>query len=314
MLKINMPKQQPSPKNRRRRRPSQRRTAPPTGGGGLLFWLITGAILLMLMTSQPMEQMGSQKELSYTEFYQTLQDNPSSGRISELTLRESLEERLVFGKSSDGTTFKLQIPKDDDDLLKLMRSNVKDFNVKPAANFWSRLFIQLAPVLLFILAIWFISYRGSQMGNKIWSFGKSRAQTPSDKRSEKITFNDVAGVDEAKEELQEIIEFLKEPKKFQRLGGKIPRGVLLVGQPGTGKTLLAKAVAGEADVPFFSLSGSDFVEMFVGVGASRVRDLFNQARKASQVSGKGASWPRPTGPTPWIQPCCVPDGSTVRSL
>jgi len=124
------------------------------------------------------------------------------------------------------------------------------------------------------------------MGNKIWSFGKSRAQTAN--KNSRITFEDVAGVDEAKEELQEIIEFLKEPKKFQRLGGKIPRGVLLVGHPGTGKTLLAKAVAGEAEVPFFSLSGSDFVEMFVGVGASRVRDLFNQARKASQLSGKGA--------------------------
>lgn len=287
MLKMNMPKQ-PNPKNRKRRRPSRRRPTPPNGGGGLLFWLMIGAVILMLMTSKPMDQMGPQKELSYTEFYQILQDNPTSERITELTMRESLEERLVFGKFSDDTSFKLQVPKDDNDLLKLMRSNVKNFNVKPVANFWSRLFIQLAPVLLFILAIWFISYRGSQMGNKIWSFGKSRAQTPSDKKSEKITFEDVAGVDEAKEELEEIIEFLKEPKKFQRLGGKIPRGVLLVGQPGTGKTLLAKAVAGEADVPFFSLSGSDFVEMFVGVGASRVRDLFTQARKASQVSGKGA--------------------------
>lgn len=122
------------------------------------------------------------------------------------------------------------------------------------------------------------------MGNKIWSFGKSKAKV-SDKGQNKITFKDVAGVDEAKEELQEIIEFLKEPKKFERLGGKIPRGVLLVGPPGTGKTLLAKAVAGEADVPFFSLSGSDFVEMFVGVGASRVRDLFDQARKAAKASG-----------------------------
>jgi len=287
MLKMNMPKQ-PNPKNRKRRRPSRRRPTPPSGGGGLLFWLMIGAVILMLMTSKPMDQMGPQKELSYTEFYQILQDNPTTEKITEITMRESMEERLVFGKFSDDTSFKLQVPKDDNDLLKLMRSNVQDFNVKPAANFWSRLFIQLAPVLLFILAIWFISYRGSQMGNKIWSFGKSRAQTPSDKKSEKITFEDVAGVDEAKEELEEIIEFLKEPKKFQRLGGKIPRGVLLVGQPGTGKTLLAKAVAGEADVPFFSLSGSDFVEMFVGVGASRVRDLFTQARKASQVSGKGA--------------------------
>jgi len=122
------------------------------------------------------------------------------------------------------------------------------------------------------------------MGNKIFAFGKSRAQISG---PGKVTFADVAGVDEAKEELQEVIEFLKDPKKFERLGGKIPKGVLLVGPPGTGKTLLAKAVAGEAGVPFFSLSGSDFVEMFVGVGASRVRDLFEQGRKAAKASGKG---------------------------
>ena len=124
------------------------------------------------------------------------------------------------------------------------------------------------------------------MGNRLWSFGKSRPQLTG-KKDTQITFKDVAGVDEAKEELQEVIEFLKDPKKFERLGGKIPKGVLLVGPPGTGKTLLAKAVAGEAGVPFYSLSGSDFVEMFVGVGASRVRDLFEQGRKAAKTSGKG---------------------------
>ena len=280
-----MPKK-PSHKKTKRNRPGNRRPKPPAGGG-LILWLIIGAVILMVMTSQPMDQMGSQKELSYAEFYKILEENPQTQRIKELTLRESLEESHISGKFSDDTSFKLQVPKEDKDLPILMRTNVENFNVKPSANFWSRLLIQLAPVFLIILAIWFISYRGSQMGNKLWSFGKSQART-STKKNEKITFNDVAGVDEAKEELQEIIEFLKEPKKFQRLGGKIPRGVLLVGHPGTGKTLLAKAVAGEADVPFFSLSGSDFVEMFVGVGASRVRDLFNQARKASQVSGKGA--------------------------
>ncbi|MFA5315249.1 MAG: ATP-dependent zinc metalloprotease FtsH, partial [Candidatus Omnitrophota bacterium] len=131
------------------------------------------------------------------------------------------------------------------------------------------------------------SYRGAEVGNRIWSFGKVKARLGTDSK-EKVTFADVAGVDEAKEELQEVIEFLKDPKKFQRLGGKIPKGVLLVGPPGCGKTLIAKAVAGEANVPFFNISGSDFVEMFVGVGASRVRDLFEQARKAAKTFGRGA--------------------------
>ncbi|MFH1640852.1 MAG: AAA family ATPase, partial [Candidatus Omnitrophota bacterium] len=126
------------------------------------------------------------------------------------------------------------------------------------------------------------------MGNKIFSFGKLRPKSHTEKEGEKVTFNDVAGVDEAKEELKEVIEFLKDPKKFQRLGGKIPKGVLLVGPPGCGKTLIAKAVAGEAEVPFFNISGSDFVEMFVGVGASRVRDLFEQGRRAARTSAKGA--------------------------
>lgn len=284
MLKKNSVKKTQN-KSPRRRKNGKKPTMP--NGRGLIFWLIMGAVLLMIATSQPLDNKGPQKELSSGELYRILETNPETNRIKEITLREGMEESFVFGKFNDDTNFKVQVPKEDEELLKLLRHNVSDFSVKPSANFWSRLLIQLAPVILIILAIWFISYRGSQMGNKVWSFGKSRART-STAKDEKITFNDVAGVDEAKEELQEVIEFLKEPKKFQRLGGKIPRGVLLVGQPGTGKTLLAKAVAGEADVPFFSLSGSDFVEMFVGVGASRVRDLFNQARKASQMSGKGA--------------------------
>jgi cell division protease FtsH len=144
-------------------------------------------------------------------------------------------------------------------------------------------------MVLFILFLWLVAYRspGGGGAGRIWAFGKSRATLASD-QGLKITFADVAGVDEAKEELKEIIEFLKNPKIFQRLGGKIPKGVLLMGPPGTGKTLLAKAVAGEANVPFLSISGSDFVEMFVGVGASRVRDLFEQAKKSAKQSGRGA--------------------------
>ncbi|HTL71650.1 MAG TPA: ATP-dependent zinc metalloprotease FtsH, partial [Candidatus Eisenbacteria bacterium] len=151
---------------------------------------------------------------------------------------------------------------------------------------WTQLLYAVAGPLLFVGLFWLILYRGGggAGGGRLMAFGKSKARLT---QNIKITFADVAGVEEAKEELKEIIEFLKEPKKFQRLGGKIPKGVLLMGPPGTGKTLLAKAVSGEADVPFFSISGSDFVEMFVGVGASRVRDLFDQAKKSVKQSGRG---------------------------
>ncbi|MCH8211426.1 MAG: AAA family ATPase, partial [Planctomycetes bacterium] len=159
------------------------------------------------------------------------------------------------------------------------------WNADTGTSIWMQLLITLAPFLLLILIIWFFIARsmrsaGAGPGGMLGSFGKSRHRL-SNKENVSVTFNDVAGVDEAKEELVEIVQFLKNPKKFQRLGGRIPRGVLLVGPPGCGKTLLAKAIAGEADAPFFSISGSDFVEMFVGVGASRVRDLFKQAKDNS---------------------------------
>ncbi|MHC4220436.1 MAG: AAA family ATPase, partial [Planctomycetota bacterium] len=159
------------------------------------------------------------------------------------------------------------------------------FRLDTGTSVWVNLLITLAPFLLLILLIWFFIARsmrsaGAGPGGMLGSFGKSRHRL-STKESVNVTFSDVAGVDEAEDEVQELVEFLKNPKKFQRLGGRIPRGVLLVGPPGCGKTLLAKAIAGEADVPFFSISGSDFVEMFVGVGASRVRDLFKQAKENS---------------------------------
>ena len=165
------------------------------------------------------------------------------------------------------------------DLVKMLRDRGVRIAVKPPdANPWYAIFLQWVPMLLFI-GVWMFFMRQMQGGGaKALSFGKARARLVSEKQN-KVTFQDVAGVDEAKEELREIIEFLKDPQKFQKLGGKIPKGVLLVGPPGTGKTLLAKAIAGEANVPFFSISGSDFVEMFVGVGASRVRDLFEQGKK-----------------------------------
>ena len=251
-----------------------------------LFWIALGFIFLILMSqSTPVTTIGTPQDLSYSEFYKMLKTNKETGEIQRIELIESTEN-TIKGTLNDGKEFQLNIPTKDEAILELMRDNIPDFKVTPPKTFWSQVFFSFVPIILFILFIWYISYRGSQVGNRIWTFGKSRARLTG--KENPITFKDVAGVDEAKEELQEIIEFLKDPKKFERLGGKIPKGVLLIGPPGTGKTLLAKAVAGEASVPFFSLSGSDFVEMFVGVGASRVRDLFEQGRKASMTSGKGA--------------------------
>lgn len=250
------------------------------------FWIILGFTILIMMSQQnTMPNMGPSQEWSYSQFYNELLKNQDTKKIKSLELIESTENTLR-GTLEDKSEFHLNIPKEDKELLELIKKNIPDFKVVPPHTFWSQVFFSFMPVLLIIFFIWFVSYKGSQVGNKIWSFGKSRAKLSG--KDGQVTFKDVAGVDEAKEELQEIIEFLKDPKKFERLGGKIPKGVLLVGPPGTGKTLLAKAVAGEAGVPFFSLSGSDFVEMFVGVGASRVRDLFDQGRKASKTSGKGA--------------------------
>ena len=245
-----------------------------------VLW-VTLIFIILLMSHASVNIPATPRTMKYSEFYSLLVENRTTSEIQSLRLTED----ILKGILSDGSNFIVNLPSEDEAILDLIRLNVADFDVVPPQTFWSQLFFSLGPMIILIVFFWFISYRGSQMGNKLWSFGKSKAKI-SDKNN-KVNFTDVAGVDEAKEELQEIIEFLKEPKKFQRLGGKIPKGVLLVGSPGTGKTLLAKAVAGEANVPFFSLSGSDFVEMFVGVGASRVRDLFEQSRKASKTSGKG---------------------------
>jgi cell division protease FtsH len=223
----------------------------------------------------------SRKELSYSEFYHVLKDDPS--RLRSV----SMIEDTLQGDFTNGTHYFVNIPADDKELLSLLRANAPDFSVKPAKTLWTNILFSLGPVVLFIAFLWYFSYRGAEVGNRIWSFGKIKTRIAGESK-EKVTFADVAGVDEAKEELQEVIEFLKDPKKFQKLGGKIPKGVLLVGPPGCGKTLIAKAVAGEANVPFFNISGSDFVEMFVGVGASRVRDLFEQGRKAAKQFGRGS--------------------------
>ncbi|NQT32617.1 MAG: AAA family ATPase, partial [Candidatus Omnitrophica bacterium] len=213
--------------------------------------------------------------LTYKSFYEMAETNDQTGVI---VTAAKMGPRVV-GKLSDGTAFAVNIPEPDQDLIKLLRRNVPDFDIKPPETFLTNVLTLFGPMLLFILFLWFFIYRGAAGGGgKMMSFGKSRAKLAT-KENMKVTFKKVAGIEEAKEELKEVIEFLKDPRKFQKLGGKMPKGVLLMGPPGTGKTLLAKACAGEADVPFFSISGSDFVEMFVGVGAARVRDLFDKAKK-----------------------------------
>ena len=247
------------------------------------FWVGIFLLLLYLSRLGSLSSQVTPKEISYGEFYRLLERNTETGAIASAV---KVDERIK-GVFSSGSNFIVNIPAQDQDLLRLLKQNIDDFDVRPPKTLWANLFYSLGPMILFIGFLWFFVYRSAQGGGRILSFGKSRAkQIAGDKA--KVTFNDVAGVDEAKEELQEVIEFLKDPKKFQRLGGKIPKGVLLMGPPGTGKTLLAKAVSGEAKVPFFSISGSDFVEMFVGVGASRVRDLFEQAKRAAKMEGKGA--------------------------
>ena len=236
----------------------------------LLFWISAG-ILVIILWSLIQSPAAAKRELTFSEFMLEAE----RGSIEEVTIQDS----QVRGKLRDGQPFKTVRDISYTDLIKILRDNSVNIIVKDTSR--SPIFTILMgwfPILLIILFWVFFMRQMQSGGNKAMSFGKSRAKLFS-AQQKKLTFKDVAGVEEAEEELQEIIEFLKEPRKFQRLGGRIPKGVLLVGAPGTGKTLLARAVAGEADVPFFSISGSDFVEMFVGVGASRVRDLFDQGKK-----------------------------------
>ncbi len=207
----------------------------------------------------------------FSDFVEAVQTD----KITSVTI----QGKNIIGVFKDGKEFKSYSP-DDPDLMKLLRTHNVKINAKPddEGGLWQNLLISWFPMLL-LIGVWIFFMRQMQAGGgKAMAFGKSKARLITGKEN-KVTFQDVAGIDEARDELEEIIDFLKDPKKFTKLGGRIPKGVLLVGPPGTGKTLLARAIAGEADVPFFSISGSDFVEMFVGVGASRVRDLFNQGKK-----------------------------------
>ena len=236
----------------------------------MLFWISAGVIIILLWSLLQSPTL-VKKEVNFSQFMADVEAN----KVDEVTISGS----QIRGKYKDGETFKTVSPTQYDDLVKILREHEVGISVKDISrgSWYSYLFTWF-PIILLIL-FWVFFMRQMQAGgNKALSFGKSRAKLFSGTQK-KYTFKDVAGVEEAKEELKEIIDFLKDPQRFQRLGGRIPKGVLLVGAPGTGKTLLARAVAGEADVPFFSISGSDFVEMFVGVGASRVRDLFDQGKK-----------------------------------
>ena len=238
----------------------------------LVIWvfLITGVICLWTFVSK---NIGAPKENPTS--YSDVLNNVQADQVKSVTI----DGTTLTGAYSNKDQFRTTIPANDPEMYNIFRAHhVNITNKDQNSSAWLSALINIAP-FAFLILIWFFFLRQMQSGgNKAMSFGKSRARLLS-MQQKKITFKDVAGVDEAKEELKEIIEFLREAQKFQRLGGRIPKGVLLVGPPGTGKTLLARAVAGEANVPFFSISGSDFVEMFVGVGASRVRDLFEQGKK-----------------------------------
>jgi cell division protease FtsH len=234
----------------------------------LALWLVIS--LMMVMLFQVFKQPDRTSiSVSYSDFMSMV----DSGSVIQVTIQGD----NIAGVSAQGP-FKTFAPKDPE-LIKLLRSKGVKISAKPEENSsWVQVFLSWIPMLL-LIGVWIFFMRQMQAGGgKALSFGKSRARLMTDSQ-EKVTFEDVAGIEEAKEELEEIVEFLRDPKKFTRLGGRIPKGVLLLGSPGTGKTLLARAIAGEAGVPFFSISGSDFVEMFVGVGASRVRDLFVQGKK-----------------------------------
>ena len=238
----------------------------------IIIWVLFG--LMMILVFNLLETSKPDDEIVFSDFITKLQQD----EVTEVTIKKP--ENLIVGTLKNGTKFKSYAP-DYPDLIKELREKNVKISAKPDHTPWyMNVLLNFGPVILLVF-LWVFFMRQMQTGgNKALSFGRSRAKLISEKGI-KITFADVAGIEEAKEEVQEIIAFLKDPQRFQKLGGKIPKGVMLVGPPGSGKTLLARAIAGEAGVPFFSISGSDFVEMFVGVGASRVRDLFEQAKKSS---------------------------------
>ena len=238
------------------------------------MWLVIGLTMILLFNlfNKPQGNMAS---LTYSEFMSSIENKTVS--------RVSISGDTISGTLQNGKVFQTIIPANDSDLMAILRESGVDITVKETQkdSLFMTIFVSWFPMLL-LIGVWVFFMRQMQGGGKggALSFGKNKARL-TEQSDNTVTFDDVAGIDEAKEELEEIVDFLKDPGKFTALGGRIPTGVLLAGAPGTGKTLLAKAIAGEADVPFFSISGSDFVEMFVGVGASRVRDMFAQGKKSA---------------------------------
>lgn len=234
--------------------------------------------LKMFQSSQPADT----SQWNYNEFYTNL----DGGKIKTVSLRVEDGSYHVEGTTTDDQKFTTNVPINNPDLLKLLNDKAKtgvttvSYPPNQGTPWWAGLLSTLLPILLIVGFVFFMLQQTQGSGNRVMQFGRSKARLL-DPEKKKVTFADVAGVDEAKEELEEIVEFLKDPKRYNDMGARIPKGVLLFGPPGTGKTLLARAIAGEAGVPFFSISGSDFVEMFVGVGAARVRDLFEQAKKSA---------------------------------
>ena len=240
----------------------------------IVLWVVIAVVLMSVFNNfgpRPVKQ----DEIDYSTFI----SNVKNGAVSSV----DIQDRTIKGTLTDNSEFTTYSPSYDPGLMGDLLNNGVTVQAKPAeeTSFLMQIFISWFPMLLLIV-VWVVFMRnmqgGAGGGKNPMSFGKSKAKMLNEDQV-KVTFKDVAGVEEAKEEVSELVDFLREPGKFQKLGGKIPRGILLCGSPGTGKTLLAKAIAGEAKVPFFTISGSDFVEMFVGVGASRVRDMFEQAKK-----------------------------------
>jgi cell division protease FtsH len=243
-------------------------------GKNVFIWVVIALVLVLVFNLFNQEKNQSRvAKVAYSEFLKLVE----SDKVNDV----SMVGRTISGRLDDGTNFSTYTPPNDPNLIEKLSTHNVIIDAAPeeaAVSPLLGLFLSWLPMLLFI-GIWIFFMRQMQGGgSKTLGFGRSKAKLLTEKQG-KVTFKDVAGVDEAKEELEEVVEYLRNPLKFQRLGGKIPKGVLLVGPPGTGKTLIARAVAGEAKVPFFTISGSDFVEMFVGVGASRVRDMFEQGKK-----------------------------------
>ncbi len=241
--------------------------------GNTIVWILVGIVLIgLFVQARPPSERAAESQMAYSDFLASV----DQGQIKSVNIRG----QEVLGTTQDGHSFRTFLPDGADAVTPLTAKGVKvQASLPPQPSFLMSLLISSFPVLL-LIGVWIYFMRRMQGGGPggVMGFGKSRARLmQQDQR--RVTFSDVAGIDEAKQELEEIVEFLKDPQKFQRLGGKIPKGCLLIGPPGTGKTLLARAIAGEANVPFFTISGSDFVEMFVGVGASRVRDMFEQAKR-----------------------------------